>query len=152
MSGADVCHKQHTNTIQIIKYMNPFHYNQDPLYSAAASILKGAKDTPENLQEAAAAKLVNADYIFFVQDRELYQNRPSYKRLYASTDFGRSEPTALFKEFDRYYWVAAMLATGEELQDDDTTRAIDPDTFGSWYEVDNAYRGNKSFALISKKY
>ena len=131
--------------------MKNFHYNQDPLYSAAASILEGAKDAPENLQEAAVAKLVNSEYIFFVQDRELYQNRPSYK-LVAKTDFGRSEPTALFKAFDRYYWVAAMLATGEELQVDDTRRGIDLDTFGSWYEVDNAYRGHKSFALISKKY
>lgn len=131
--------------------MKPFHYNQDPLYSAAASILEGAKDAPENLQEAAVAIPVTSEYIFFVQDRELYQNRPSYK-LVAKTDFGRSEPTALFKQFDRYHWVAAMLATGEELQDDDTRRGIDPDTFGSWYEVDNAYRGHKSFALISKKY
>lgn len=131
--------------------MKNFHYNQDPLYSAAAVILEGAKDAPENLQEAAVAKLVNSEYIFFVQDRELYQNRPSYK-LVAKTDFGRSEPTALFKQFDRYHWVPAMLATGEELRDDDTRRGIDPDTFGSWYEVDNAYRGHKSFALISKKY
>ena len=130
--------------------MKNFHYNQDPLYSAAASILEGAKDAPETLQEAVA-KPVNADYIFFVQDRELYQNRPSYK-LVAKTDFSRSEPTTLFKAFDRYHWVAAMLATGEELQADDTRRGIDPDTFGEWYEVDNAYRGHKSFALISKKY
>lgn len=131
--------------------MKPFHYNQDPLYSAAASILEGAKDAPETLQEAAIAKPITSDYVFFVQDRELYQNRPSYK-LVAKTDFGRSEPTALFKTFDRYHWVAAMLATGEELQADDTRRGIDPDTFGSWYEVDTAYRGHKSFALISKKY
>lgn len=128
--------------------MKPFHYNQDPLYSAAANILEGSKET---LQEATTPKLVNSDYIFFVQDRELYQNRPSYKMI-AKTDFGRVEPTTLFKEFDRYYWVAAMLATGEELQDDDTRRGIDPDTFGSWYEVDNSYRGHKTFALISKKY
>ena len=131
--------------------MKNFHYNQDPLYSAAASILEGAKDAPETLQEAAVAKPVTSDYVFFVQDRELYQLKPSYK-LVAKTDFGRSEPTALFKSFDRYYWVAAMLATGEELQDDDSTRNIDPDTFGDWYEVDNTYRGHKSFALISKKY
>ena len=130
--------------------MKPFHYNQDPLYSAAACILEGAKDTSETLQEAVA-KPVTSDYVFFVQDRELYQLKPSYK-LVAKTDFGRSEPTALFKSFDRYYWVAAMVATGEELKDDDTTRNIDPDTFGNWYEVDNAYRGHKSFALISKKY
>ena len=131
--------------------MKPFHYNQDPLYVAAASILEGAKDVPETLQEAAVAKPVNSEYIFFVQDRELYQLKPSYK-LVAKTDFGRSEPTALFKSFDRYYWVAAMVATGEEMQDDDSTRNIDPDTFGDWYEVDNTYRGHKSFALISKKY
>ena len=131
--------------------MKPFHYNQDPLYSAAASILEGAKATPENLQEAAVAIPVTSEYIFFVQDRELYQNRPSYK-LVAKTDFGRSEPTALFKVFDRYYWVAAMVATGEELQADDPKRNIDPDTFGDWYEVGNSYRGHKSFALISKKY
>ena len=131
--------------------MKPFHYNQDPLYSAAASILEGAKDAPETLQEAAVAIPVTSDYVFFVQDRELYQNRPSYK-LVAKTDFGRSEPTALFKVFDRYYWVAAVVATGEELQADDPKRNIDPDTFGDWYEVDNSYRGHKSFALISKKY
>jgi len=131
--------------------MKNFHYNQDPLYSAAVSILEGAKDAPETLQEAAVAKPVTSDYVFFVQDRELYQLKPSYK-LVAKTDFGRSEPTMLFKSFDRYYWVAAMVATGEELQDDDSTRNIDPDTFGDWYEVDNTYRGHKSFALISKKY
>ena len=132
--------------------MKNFHYNQDPLYSAAASILEGTKDTPEILQEEAVAKPVTSEYIFFVQDRELYQIKPSYQKLVANTDFGRSEPTALFKAFDRYYWVAAMLATGEDLKDDDSTRNIDPDTFGDWYEVDNTYRGHKSFALISKKY
>lgn len=87
---------------------------------------------------------VMSDYIYFLDDQELYLNRPSYKRLGGPEELSKALVSA---------WKKVRVAVGEDIHDIVPGNDIDLGTQSDkWFVVDETFPRDHSFpALLSIK-
>jgi hypothetical protein len=102
----------------------------------------------ETLEEAANIKPVQGKYIFFIQDRELYQLDP-YKLL-AKTDFDRISSSKLMSHMKLgSEWKAVSVAWGTDLLEIGALESPkDISDAEQWYVVNSSYKGITHLALV----
>lgn len=96
--------------------MKPFHYNQDPLYSAAVSILEGAKAAPETqdetLQEAVDFFRLNRLILLgLVDESEMLNLSKAVKLLDAGKQLSQSQKDLVAAAFLKLVTVATRDAS-----------------------------------------
>jgi hypothetical protein len=108
-----------------------------------------AKNVKEDvsLDEAANITPVKAKYIFFIEDRELYQLSP-YKLL-ATLKVGRTLEPLMSLVNSGSDWKAVSVARGEDLVEIGALKSPqDSDEVAQWYVVNSIYKGITHLALI----
>ena len=110
--------------------------------------IEGTEVQGETLEEAAKITPVKGKYIFFIQDRELYQLNP-YKLL-AKTDSDRIAHDKLMSYVKLGSdWKAVSVAWGEDLVELGYLKSQgDPENVAQWYVVPHLYDKVTHLALI----
>lgn len=110
--------------------------------------IEGTEVQGETLEEAANITPVKGKYIFFIQDRELYQLNP-YKLL-AKTDSDRIAHDKLMSYVKLGSdWKAVSVAWGEDLVELGYLKGQgDPENVAQWYVVPHLYDKVTHLALI----
>jgi len=100
-----------------------------------------------SLDEAANITPVKGKYIFFIEDRELYQLSP-YKLL-ATLQVGRTLEPLMSLVNSGSDWKAVSVARGEDLVEIGALKSPqDSDEVAQWYVVNSMYKGITHLALI----
>jgi hypothetical protein len=110
--------------------------------------IEGTEVEGETLEEAANIKPVQGKYIFFIQDRELYQLDP-YKLL-AKTDFDRISSSKLMSHMKLgSEWKAVSVAWGTDLLEIGALESPkDISDAEQWYVVPHLYDKITHLALV----
>jgi hypothetical protein len=127
----------------LLKFADAGDY--ESLYNA---IFEGTEVEGETLEEAAKITPVKGKYIFFIQDRELYQLDP-YKML-AKTDSDRIAHDKLMSYVKLGSdWKAVSVAWGTDLLEIGALESPkDISDAEQWYVVNSSYKGITHLALV----